>query len=205
MARVVKKPEVRREEIVSAAQDLFLRNEYEKTTLQDIMRKVKIAKGTIYHYFTSKEELLEAVVKNMAHQYVSRLRTILERVEGNAMERLQALIVASNMSNEQQEVVEQLHRPGNIGLHTRLLALMLTQMAPLYADLIRLGCAEGVFRTEHPLESAEFVLAGIQLITDVGFYPWNETDLKRRAQAVPALVEAQLGAAKGSFSFLNQA
>jgi hypothetical protein len=102
-------------------------------------------------------------------------------------------------------VVEQLHRPGNIGLHTRLLALMLTQMAPLYADLIRLGCAEGVFRTEHPLESAEFVLAGIQLITDVGFYPWNETDLKRRAQAVPALVEAQLGAAKGSFSFLNQA
>jgi AcrR family transcriptional regulator len=102
MARVVKKPEVRREEIVSAAQDLFLRNEYEKTTLQDIMRKVKIAKGTIYHYFTSKEELLEAVVKNMAHQYVSRLRTILERVEGNAMERLQALIVASNMSNEQQ-------------------------------------------------------------------------------------------------------
>ncbi len=204
MIRMVKKPEERWREIVSAAQELFLEKEYEKTTLQDVMNKVGIAKGTVYHYFNSKEELLEAVVGNMVDEYIIALQAVLEGVKGGALERMQALILASNVANEQEEKIERLHRSGNIGLHARLLALALTKMAPFYADVIRQGCEEGVFKTEHPLETAEVLLAGIQLMIDVGFYPWSKEDLIRRSKAIPALAEMQLGAAKGSFSFLNQ-
>lgn len=204
MIRMVKKPEERWWEIVSAAQELFLEKEYEKTTLQDVMNKVGIAKGTVYHYFKSKEELLEAVVENMVDEYIIALQAVLEGVKGGALERMQALILASNVVDEQEEKIERLHRAGNIGLHARLLALALTKMAPLYADVIRQGCEEGVFKTEHPLETAEVLLAGIQLMTDVGFYPWSKEDLIRRSKAIPALAEMQLGAAKGSFSFINQ-
>lgn len=204
MIRMVKKPEERWQEIVSAAKELFLEKEYEKTTLQDVMNKVGIAKGTVYHYFNSKEELLEAVVENMVDEYVVRLRAVLEGAKGGAMERMQALILASNVANEQGETIERLHRTGNIGLHARLLALTLTKMAPLYAEVIQQGCEEGIFKTEHPLETAEVLLAGIQLVTDVGFYPWSIEDLIRRSNAIPALAEMQLGAAKGSFSFLAQ-
>ncbi len=204
MIRMVKKPEERWLEIVSAAQELFLEKEYEKTTLQDVMNKVGIAKGTVYHYFNSKEELLEAVVGKMVDEYVSELRAALAGVTGSALERMQALILASNVANEQGEMLERLHRAGNIGLHARLLALTLTKMAPLYAEVIRQGCEEGVFKTEHPLETAEVLLAGIQLVTDVGFYPWSKEDLIRRSNAIPSLAEMQLGAPKGSFNFLNQ-
>lgn len=204
MTRVVKKPEERFQEIVSAAQELFLEKEYEKTTLQDVMDKVGIAKGTIYHYFKSKEELLEAVVGNMVDKYVAGLRTVLDATKGGALERMQALIMAGNVANEQGEMIEKLHRAGNIGLHTRLLALTITKMAPLYADVIQQGCEEGVFKTAHPLEAAEVLLAGIQIISDVGFYPWSNEDLLRRSKAIPAIAEMQLGAAKGSFNFLNQ-
>ena len=103
MIRIVKKPEERWQEIVSAAQELFLEKEYEKTSLQDVMNKVGIAKGTVYHYFNSKEELLEAVVVNIADEYVTGLRAILERVKGNALERMQALIMASNVANEREK------------------------------------------------------------------------------------------------------
>ncbi|MCP4422073.1 MAG: hypothetical protein GY805_36130 [Chloroflexi bacterium] len=87
-------------------------------------------------------------------------------------------------------------------MHTRLLAIAIERQAPLYESLFRQGCEEGIFQTEHPLESAEFILAGIQLLTDVGLHPWAQEDLVRRAMAFPALVEAQLKAPAGSFNFL---
>lgn len=167
------------------------------------MNKAGIAKGTVYHYFNSKETLLEAVVENIVDEYIARLQSILEKNKGNALERMKALFLASNVSHEQGRLIEQLHRASNIGLHARLLALTLTKMGPLYADVIRQGCEEGIFKNENPLETAEILLAGIQFMTDSGFYPWKKDDLLRRSNAIPALAEAQLGAAKGTFSFLK--
>ena len=63
MTRTVKKPEERRADIVKAARYLFQTKEYSKTTMNDVIERLGIAKGTIYHYFSSKESLLEAVVK----------------------------------------------------------------------------------------------------------------------------------------------
>lgn len=201
MIRVVKKPQERREEIISVAQELFLENEYEKTTLQDVMNKLGIAKGTIYHYFNSKEELLEAVVENMADAYVKRLCLVFEEVKGNALDRMRSLVSAGRVANGEGGLMERLHMGGNMGLHLRLLALIVMKIAPLYADVIRQGCSEGIFKSEHPLETAETLLAGIQFITDVGIYHWSKEDIARREAAIPALLEMQLGAPKGSFNF----
>jgi AcrR family transcriptional regulator len=202
MVRTVKKPEVRRQEIVAAARELFEKQQYEKTTMKDVMDKLGIAKGTIYHYFTSKEDLLEAVVEQTVDEYVTGVQAILNATEGNALDRMQVLIASGNVAEEHEQILEHLHRPGNIGVHTRQLAVTLLKLAPLYESVIRQGCEEGVFQTEQPLECAEFLLAGIQFLTDMGFYPWSQEDLMRRAMAIPALVEAQLKAPKGSFDFL---
>ncbi len=64
MARIVKKAEERREEIIAAAREIFQLKGYESTTMHAVMKKLNIAKGTIYHYFASKEALLEAVVED---------------------------------------------------------------------------------------------------------------------------------------------
>ena len=87
-------------------------------------------------------------------------------------------------------------------MHSRLLAVTISKLAVLYAQVIEQGCKEGLFQVEHPLESAELLIAGIQFLTDKGCYPWSESDLLRRGRAVPALFEAQLKAPKGSFQFL---
>jgi hypothetical protein len=44
----------------------------------------------------------------------------------------------------------------------------------------------------------------IQFLTDLGFYPWSQAQLARRMKAFPSLIEAQLSAPKGSFSFLTE-
>ncbi len=202
MTRIVKKAEERRLEIIETARQLFQKNEYEKTTIQDVMDELGIAKGTIYHYFQSKEELLEAVIEKMVNDNVERMQNQLSEMKGNALENMQALIAAGNMADENEAILEHLHQPGNIGMHTRLLAAALIRQAPLFDQVIRQGCEEGTFQTDHPLECAEFILAGVQFLTDMGIYPWSEEALLRRAQALPGLIEAQLKAPPGSFQFL---
>jgi hypothetical protein len=77
-------------------------------------------------------------------------------------------------------------------------------LAPLYASVIQQGCEEGIFQTEYPLECAEFLLSGVQFLTDIGMHPWSEADLIRRVIAFPTIVETQLQAPRGSFSFLAE-
>lgn len=202
MSRIVKKPEERRQEIIAAARELFLTKEYEKTSMKDIMEKLGIAKGTIYHYFKSKEKLLEAVVENIVEEDIARKQELLQETQGNALDKLRILILSNNMADEQEQVLEHLHQPGNAGMHTRQLALTIKKQAHLYGSLFQQGCEEGIFETEHPLECAEFLLAGIQFLTDIGIYPWTQEDLMRRVMAFPSLIEAQLKAPKGSFNFL---
>ena len=202
MVRTVKKPQERRQEIVETARELFQKKSYESTTMQDIMNALGIAKGTIYHYFKSKEELLEAVVEDSVDAYIAGMEKVLNETEGNGLDKIHALIKSGNVEEEQGKIFEQLHDPGNIGLHTRQLAVTISRLAPLYASAIQQGCEEGIFQTKHPLECAEFLLAGIQFLTDIGFHTWSEKELTRRAMAFPALIEAQLNAPQGSFDFL---
>lgn len=200
--RTVKKPDVRRQEIIDAATELFLSQTYDKTTTGQVMEVLGIAKGTIYHYFSSKEHLLEAVVDDLAEGYSRRREADLAEAEGDALARLAVLFSPDRRSDSERSTVESLHKPGNVKLHTRLLAVLVLRFAPVVADIVTRGCEEGVFQTEHPLEAAELLLAGIQFLTDDGFYPWDDAVLLRRAEAIPSLVERLLGAEPGSVTFL---
>lgn len=203
MARIVKKFADRKAEIIEAARQLFQTKEYDKTTMQEIIETLGIAKGTLYHYFTSKEQLLEAVIEQIVEQNIERLKTILDTAHGTALEKLKLLIQAGNMTPGNEKIVDQLNKPGNDAMHGRLLAATIIQQAPLYATLIKHGCDEGIFTTEAPRECAEFILSAIQFLTDRGIYPWTDDDLHRRITAFPRLIEQQLAAPRGSFQFLT--
>jgi len=51
-----------KESIKKAAQDLFRKYGYHKTSVNEIAKRAKIAKATIYKYFESKELLLQAIL-----------------------------------------------------------------------------------------------------------------------------------------------
>jgi len=52
-----------KKQIVHTALRLFLHNSYKEVSLRDIVKEVGLTKGAFYHYYTSKEELFEEVVK----------------------------------------------------------------------------------------------------------------------------------------------
>jgi AcrR family transcriptional regulator len=207
MTRIVKRPDERRKEIIRAARELFQEKDYDKMTMRDLMKKLNIAKGTIYHYFSSKEDLLESVVEDLIYEELKRKKKLLKSrqcINLNALDKFRMLVTTDTMANDNKQILENLHHPGNTLMHTRLLGLYILKLAPIFATVIEEGCNQGVFKTEHPRECAEFLFSGFQFLTDLGFYPWSQRQLTRRVRAFPSLIETQLGAPKGSFSFLAE-
>ncbi len=67
--------EERRNELMNAAQLLFLEQGVEPTTIEQITTAAEVAKGTFYLYFGSKEEIRAALGDRFARQLLTRIET----------------------------------------------------------------------------------------------------------------------------------
>lgn len=63
MARTPKVVEDRREQLLDAAIRVFARKGFSRATNKDIAREADVTPGLIYHYFESKEALLQAILE----------------------------------------------------------------------------------------------------------------------------------------------
>jgi AcrR family transcriptional regulator len=58
-----RRKEARPQELLAAALDLFVERGFASTRLEDVAKHAGVSKGTLYLYFTNKEELFKAVVR----------------------------------------------------------------------------------------------------------------------------------------------
>jgi TetR/AcrR family transcriptional regulator, repressor of fatR-cypB operon len=58
----------KREDILSAALDLFVERGFHGTSVPSVAERAKVAAGTIYHYFESKEALVNALFQRWKQQ-----------------------------------------------------------------------------------------------------------------------------------------
>lgn len=72
--RVSKAPDVRREEIVAAARELFAEQGVTATTFNDVARRVGVTRGLVYHYFPDKSVLVDLVLETWIEEFVEDLR-----------------------------------------------------------------------------------------------------------------------------------
>ena len=74
MARTVKSPDVRREEILAAARDLFASQGLRATTVQDLAKHVGVTRGLIYHYVGDMDGLVTQVLDIYIDQFAADVR-----------------------------------------------------------------------------------------------------------------------------------
>ena len=60
--------EERRQQILDAAVASFSRNGLHQTTIEDIRVEAKLSKGAVYHYFKTKEDIIDAIRQRSAGQ-----------------------------------------------------------------------------------------------------------------------------------------
>jgi AcrR family transcriptional regulator len=69
-----KPPQERRDELMDAAQRLFLKQGVGPTTIDDITSGAGVAKGTFYLHFSSKDDLLVALGEQFAKKHLIRIK-----------------------------------------------------------------------------------------------------------------------------------
>jgi AcrR family transcriptional regulator len=69
-----KSPAERRDELLDAAQRLFLRHGVGLTTIEQITQAANVAKGTFYLHFSSKEEIRLALGERFAEQHLATIK-----------------------------------------------------------------------------------------------------------------------------------
>ena len=203
--RVMKNPEERRNEILDAAEMLFVTKGYTKATIMDILQACDIAKGTFYYYFQSKEEVMHAIVMRFIMSGVTAARCILSNSELSAHEKIFHIITAQNQPDERKlGVIEQLHDVQNVEMHQKSLVETVLQLSPILAEVVEQGIQEGVFNTPTPRESIEFLLVSSQFILDQGIFQWEEKQFMKKIEAFADIMERVLGAAPGSFAYVTR-
>ncbi|GAH49469.1 unnamed protein product [marine sediment metagenome] len=85
MARITKEYHVRKNELLDTAQELFFTKGYKQTSIESIIKKIGVAKGTFYYYFKSKEDLLDKLTYKMSKKILEEVKKIVEKDDLNAI------------------------------------------------------------------------------------------------------------------------
>lgn len=183
-----------RDRILNTAFALFLQQGYENTPIQAIIDAVGIAKGTFYHHFRSKEEMLVALVEGMSRRVVDAIRPIVDDPAMGAVEKILAVSRAAvaqkadDFSPAVLVLVKQMRARSNRQLVEAIEEISHQWILPLYTKVILEGVEQGVFRVTHPTLAAELMVGAIVSLKD------RVTDLfiaavEGQSGAVDALLE----------------
>lgn len=90
---VMRKKGWRKDEILAAAAECFMRHGYRATTVDDVAAQLNCTKGRIYHYYASKTDLFFDVHREGMDRLFSALAPAME-VEGDGLAVLEAMCLA---------------------------------------------------------------------------------------------------------------
>lgn len=107
MGKISEKQNLKRINIIDSAYELFISKSFAATSIDDIVRKAGIAKGTFYLYFKDKYDLMDRIVAHKTFSVLSDALDCLNREKektGQEMSFLQQMMfIIDNLVNYMQE------------------------------------------------------------------------------------------------------
>ena len=169
MARIVKEDEynAKRKEILDSALKLIYSKGYEKMSIQDILDDLQISKGSLYHYFESKQAMLEALVERTGKEAAQNLLLIVEDPNLTALQKFRRYFELSlSWKTKQKDLILNLlsvwYSAENAIIRQKMASLTLKQTPKFFEPIIRQGMEEKVFTTRFP-EQVAVIITGMAL------------------------------------------
>lgn len=196
--RVVKDAAERRNEILDVAERLFCSRGYDQTSTNDILAEIGIARGTLYYHFSSKEDILDAMIDRILDEIVRRASQIALDGSIPVLERMTQTILASNVDTKTGDMIlEQMHKPQNALMHAKMQERLLKQLIPLFTKLIEDGISQGLMQTDDPEDTIEMLLLYANTVFDDAI-AYSEKEKKKKVLAFISNTELLLHMEKGS-------
>lgn len=95
----------RKIQIIKAAAKRFARHGLNKTTLDEVARDIRIGKATIYHYFTSKDDLYFATLKWECDIFIDQVKNIFDNDSSSITQKLSDYIGLKDIVSENNKLI----------------------------------------------------------------------------------------------------
>lgn len=196
--RVVKEAAERRKEILDVAEELFVTKGYDKTSTNDILDRIGIARGTLYYHFKSKEDILNAMIERINTSLIARAQTIASDASIPVIDRFVITIAGLKVDSEiGQEIIDQVHKPQNALMHQKMQKNLIEGIVPVIVRLVEEGKSQGIFNMNYPAETIEMLILYSGTVFDDGYDQQGER-ADKRIEAFLYNTERLLGAKAGS-------
>ena len=192
--------QVRREEILRAAEKIFAQNGFYNSTVAEIAKESEFAIGTLYQFFTNKEELYYTM---MIEKFDLLYKTLQTKVSENntCLEKLSCL-VEEVLSFIEQHVdffkiftweLNVLNSNMNNQLKDQLVGKHFTYIQ-LISDVIKEGFKEGVLKQGNADDLSTALVGMMNIFSFNWIYNQQQESLTRK---VPTIVNLFLDGARG--------
>jgi AcrR family transcriptional regulator len=207
----------RRDEFIDAAQRLIQSKGYEQLSIEDVLAESGASKGALYHYFDSKQALLEAVIERMVDGGIAAVSVVVADPELSAVEKLQRYFATlAAFKGERKEflikVIEVWYSDDNAIVREHFRREAVRRVGPHIAAIIRQGISEGTFSLSNPDLMARVTLS---LMMDTGdeagqLYLARHAgkisidDVRSDLAAYEAAIERVLGVQAGTMHLIDE-
>lgn len=187
----------RRQEILNTAAHLIEKKGLAHTSTNDIVQSLGIARGTLYHYFKSKDEIINALVDQMSQSLLKQAKIAADNKEKSVLDRLWLTIASLNAQDQiGSELMAHIHRDENILLHYKIERQLQEQLPTILLPIIAQGCREGLFNTSYPYEVLEMMVVYVTQVIDSHKLELTEAERQKKLLILLQHMEILLGTDK---------
>ena len=151
--RDVAKAKERRREILMGAARAFARASYDETNMDQIARECGLAKGHIYHYFRSKEEIFAEIRVDAVSRLIEKLTAIASAAGDDPELALRGAIAAVIARIFDREEGYELGLPDPVSLspqNRKRIRTLGRRYEQMFANIVRSGIDKGIFVAGDP-------------------------------------------------------
>lgn len=192
--------------ILNSAQQLMcsMEDPGREITVDMIAKNAGIGKGSIYYYFESKDEIIDAVIER---SYTAAIGEFFDNMPpgSSTTEKLKTLfrtITREEFRDSSRNIILSLHLKDDPLLHYKMMITAIRTISPILTRLLEEGRADGSVHTDAPKESAEMIVAMLTFLLDNSFFPSDSESIYRKLKLYAGVLETCLRAERGSFDFL---
>lgn len=192
--------------ILDSAEELMCRMEEPNRdiTVDMIARNAGIGKGSIYYYFESKDDIIDAVIERSYSSAIQEYFAVTAKCD-TTLEKVQMLfrsMVCKEFQDNQKNVILSLHVQDDMLLHCKMMITAIQTVSPILEQLLLEGVQDGSVYTETPQESAEMIVAMLTFLLNQSFFPTDYEKTYRKLKLYAKVLETCLRSEPGSFDFL---
>ena len=186
----------RRGQILAAAVKVFAKKGFHASRVGDVAEEAGVAYGLVYHYYKSKEDLLETIFRTTWTEMLARVREVEEAgvPASEAVRQVTALLLRT--WRRDPDLVRVLVREVTRSQHVQREVEEITHAMQALEDIVRRGQEAGEFRADLDPRLAAVVFYGAldEVLTGwvLGQLPDRDEDIARAERNVVALLTAGL-------------